>query len=1696
MSIYYRIYGNTGDGNATTPLNSTYATVRNATTATVTTGATASVQHSFATPNYVAAQIFYVFDTSTIPAGNGSGSFNFRVTSSSPSTANTDRINIREVTTVANKIAGASLSGLTLHAGPQTWPAFSSVYTSFPVLSVASVPRSSTFRVVVHSEDEETNTAPTGTNFVQFSTADESGTTQDPYLNIAFGTPWTLVGVGTNVVGTATPLTLTEPAGVQEGDLLIACITYRYSSIASIWTNAAWTQVGIANNNFNTSTNTSAQASAQMFYIVRGASAPSLSFAFSGGGTLSVAMGQIVAYRGNAQTTPLDDDTGGQTATNTTAVSVAGLTTTQDDDLIVAMCAGGQEASWSNFNNTDPGTWNSADKSANITLSNGDKTATTSTSAFASVQSITKHNNETAGKYYAEFKIDATSTSCSYGIQPDSAAAGSITGAVTCNSSNGAIQISGSGTTPTVGATPANNDIICMAWDSGAERIWFRLNGGLWNNDSSANPATGTNGFDIAAVIGAVPTALVFYTGATSQAGTIRNNPTEFTQAIPSGFAAWTSGGALTASGSTDPTTAPSTTTWIERADTATTTGADTSLAIIDAVRTGTGATGNLTATASLGAAHAVVAGAFKIAPPPIADAWNYKDKSSNITLSNSDKTATADSGTSAGVRSSTSVLNGTAGKYYAELLLTTRPLRAGLSLTSSALTTTTANMYVELSSGNIIVNNSATGISLGGLSSGDILSIAWDTGAELVWFRQTGGNWNNNGSANPASGTSGIDVSYATSANHALWAMTNGTGQNLTVRTEAAEFTETPPSGFTSWMGEALSAPATIVNLTTNLLTSSIGDVVATGYSPHVTVNLTTNLLTASVGDETITAEQNVSINVTTAGLLTTSVANTVRILPVPLDAWDWQDATTQNFVLSDSDKTIVATGSVSIPSETAHSSGLYYTEVTLPVFGAYVEVGIFGSPSHFAIIDSTGAVTTDGGTTSVDFPSLADGDVIGIALDAEASKVWFRVNGGDWNNNASYSPGGAGGVSITPAVAWKAYTYLESSGDIATLDTTKPFASTKPSGYADWYSTSDAVVWASGTSLGLTASITSVAVTQGTGVSTSLVGEPLIAYVNDVVVNTVTGVSVTLTGESLSTSLSDIEVYIPPPAVQRSYIIGGPLGSTFVVQKDLRSYILPGSYVIDTYDAPVPPDAHVNLASQVLTASTGQETSWGIAGEGAWDSSISLNVILSQNDRVATGTGVDGVDIPRAYSENAHSTGKYYVEFTSLTNPTDDYIEIGIVNYGALGDGHIIVVGSGSVSGPAGNLGNIGAFSAGEIINIAIDFTAKKAWIRKNGGSWFPAGSNPVTDTGGYSTGTGTWTDGRLYASGSVVDPKVTVAINTGPSFAAALPSGFLSWFDGSFAIEVDLLGEEAVASVTSVTVDAEQFIQVSLTGEPLTTAYGDVEVVSAYHASTPVTGESLSAAVGDATIDLLQSVTVDLGSLEVTVSVSDVLVNAYGTGIVYLGYEEAEALIGDVTVIARQNIQTSVTSDNLALATSINDVTVIEGYSTSFSLTGEELTSYVGDVIATARIDVEVSLTSEEAVTSVSSISVVEGTGITVTPTDNLLTASAGNVTVNAGGSISIPLTGEGLVSSINDVTVNAGTNVTVEVTTVGLFTAEVGTVIASGETNATVTLTGEGLDLTASIGGVTATGATNATATLTSELLTTSIGDVSV
>ena len=143
--------------------------------------------------------------------------------------------------------------------------------------------------------------------------------------------------------------------------------------------------------------------------------------------------------------------------------------------------------------------WSAGDKSANVTLSNGDKTALSS-SGSAGVRSTQTRLNGAAGKYYAELLIDAKgASSCSYGIKSKQTTVASSFETCRVLATDGTIRIDTT-TVGGVGSALTAGNIVCVAWDSGTERVWFRKDNGLWNNDAAANPATGTNGIDVSSL--------------------------------------------------------------------------------------------------------------------------------------------------------------------------------------------------------------------------------------------------------------------------------------------------------------------------------------------------------------------------------------------------------------------------------------------------------------------------------------------------------------------------------------------------------------------------------------------------------------------------------------------------------------------------------------------------------------------------------------------------------------------------------------------------------------------------------------------------------------------------------------------------------------------------------------------------------------------------------------------------------------------------------------------------------------------------------------------------------------------------------------------------------------------------------------------------------------------------------------------
>lgn len=161
---------------------------------------------------------------------------------------------------------------------------------------------------------------------------------------------WGVPKLGTVVTDATGNFDLIEPVGVASGDLMIACIAMRGTAVVTPPTD--WVAAATQRNTGDTDA-TDGIASGAMFYIVRGGSAPSLTFTRTAG---DVAYGRIISYSGGSST-PLDTGSSETQAAAGATPTTPALVTAEDGELIVAMAAYGDQYTVSAFDAaTDPTT--------------------------------------------------------------------------------------------------------------------------------------------------------------------------------------------------------------------------------------------------------------------------------------------------------------------------------------------------------------------------------------------------------------------------------------------------------------------------------------------------------------------------------------------------------------------------------------------------------------------------------------------------------------------------------------------------------------------------------------------------------------------------------------------------------------------------------------------------------------------------------------------------------------------------------------------------------------------------------------------------------------------------------------------------------------------------------------------------------------------------------------------------------------------------------------------------------------------------------------------------------------------------------------------------------------------------------------------------------------------------------------------
>lgn len=188
-------------------------------------------------------------------------------------------------------------------------------------------------------------------------------------------------------------------------------------------------------------------------------------------------------------------------------------------------------ASYSPSGGTTYTTWNPLDKDSAITLSNGDLTATCTGGSHPRVRAV---DGKTSGKYYWEFTpTDNASGNNVVGVANTSSP---IVGYLGYDANSwgwlGAGLSRNNGSNGPTVSTWTNGDVLGIAVDLGAGKIWFAKNG-TWQN--SGDPAAGT-GAIWSNLSGTIKPACSIYD---SNADITANfGASAFTYSAPSGFAA------------------------------------------------------------------------------------------------------------------------------------------------------------------------------------------------------------------------------------------------------------------------------------------------------------------------------------------------------------------------------------------------------------------------------------------------------------------------------------------------------------------------------------------------------------------------------------------------------------------------------------------------------------------------------------------------------------------------------------------------------------------------------------------------------------------------------------------------------------------------------------------------------------------------------------------------------------------------------------------------------------------------------------------------------------------------------------------------------------------------------------------------------------------------------------------------------
>jgi hypothetical protein len=154
-------------------------------------------------------------------------------------------------------------------------------------------------------------------------------------------------------------------------------------------------------------------------------------------------------------------------------------------------------------------------------------------------------STRTTGKYYLEISC-GTFAGTDSGVGICNATAVLTTFGTNSNNaalaySSGSIWNNGGSTGKSLGGLGGGTHTVCVALDCGNAKVWFRADGGTWDNTIGDDPATNTGGFSISgwATANTTPVYGVFTANANADSVTANFGATAFGFTVPSGFSAF-----------------------------------------------------------------------------------------------------------------------------------------------------------------------------------------------------------------------------------------------------------------------------------------------------------------------------------------------------------------------------------------------------------------------------------------------------------------------------------------------------------------------------------------------------------------------------------------------------------------------------------------------------------------------------------------------------------------------------------------------------------------------------------------------------------------------------------------------------------------------------------------------------------------------------------------------------------------------------------------------------------------------------------------------------------------------------------------------------------------------------------------------------------------------------------------------------